>query len=240
MEKEIKIFDDKKSLITYLKDQWYKRFVEAVREKGFYTSVLSGGNTPLAFYEELPGLNNIPWEKVSFFLADERYVDPASINSNYGNIKKALFDKIPIPAQNIYAFKTGLFDPPDCAAAYEKAILDFFHGKQTAVPVFDFILLGLGDDGHTASIFPGEKALLETEHTVLAAEQKHTGFTRLSLSLQSINRGKNIYFMVCGKSKAQMISFLLKDKREDFPSAQIRPLSGKVTFLLDTEAACLL
>jgi len=214
---------------------------EAVRSRGSFSTAVSGGSTPETLYRllaEEPYRSQIPWPKVHVFWADERCVPPQDPASNYRLAHEALLSRVPIPAGNIHRVP-GELEGRAAAHAYAAALGDHFGGPRTR---FDLILLGLGRDGHTASLFPGSDALLETEQPVAAVEAHYEGrpACRVTLSLPAINTARRVLFLVTGGAKAEIVRAVLEGPPRALPAQRIRPVAGKLIWLLDAEAARLL
>ena len=218
----------------------------AVMDKGFFTIVLAGGSTPQHTYELLSEPANavrMDWEQSHFFWGDERWVDSTNPDSNFGLAQKNLLSKVAIPHQNIHQITTGHTDPVIGAAMYEKHLRNFFHSVARAetngtvadmiVPRFDLILLGMGTDGHTASLFPGSEILSEQKKWVAAVEAG-TGsppLPRITLTLPILNRAKNILFLISGSRKREILDTILTRPTEAevlYPAACIRPTGNLI------------
>ncbi len=205
---------------------------------GRFIVALSGGNTPKRLYQLLatPEFSkNIPWEKVYLFWSDERFVPHTDADSNYRMIKENLLDHIPVPKKNI--FPTPVKSSPKLGAAkYEAGIKKIFADKE---PVFDWLLLGVGEDGHTASLFPGTDILKKKKRLVKEVwiEQKQTW--RISFTLSLINKAAQIIFLVTGKEKAKIVATALANKKTTplLPVQLVQPSKGIIYWLLDDAAA---
>ena len=207
----------------------------AIRKQGKFSIALSGGNTPKRFYEILASNEfnkNIPWKKLFLFWSDERFVDHSSPESNYNMVRKALLDKIDIPPKNVFPVPvTG--DPGQNAQQYESAIKKFFANKPAA---FDWLMLGTGEDGHTASLFPNSPALVENRRLVKQVWVAEKQSWRISFTYPLINRAKQIIFLVSGKEKAGVISAVFnKPVKKIFPVQYIDP--EKSLWIIDKAAA---
>lgn len=207
-----------------------------------FTIVLSGGSTPKGIYRcmaSAPYLDKFNWERMYFFWGDERGVPPEDQRSNFRMVSEALLAKVKIPSGNIHPIQTKNGDIKDSACLYEETIRDFFKLKKDGIPSFDLILLGLGHDGHTSSLFPGNPALLVKDHLVVAASQKGTAEERITLTLPVINHADMVFFLVSGQEKADIVHEVLEDKNKNIlPAKQINPGHGKLTWFLDKAAAC--
>lgn len=216
---------------------------ESSAAAGRFVVALSGGSTPRALYSLLAGAefqSQVPWDRVHFFWGDERCVAPDHPESNYRMAFETLLSKAPVPEKNIHRIEAE-FAPDFAAAGYERTIRDFFRLSDSDWPRFDLIFLGLGDDGHTASLFPGSEALNERHRLVVAVYNEKLKSHRVTLTLPVLNRAANIFFLVAGASKAQILRDVLEGKSsKDLPARQIVPLSGKVFWFVDQAAAACL
>lgn len=210
---------------------------EAVARQGRFSVALSGGSTPKRLYQLLATpefSSNIPWNKVHLFWSDERFVPPTDTESNFRMTKESLLDHIAIPKKNIYGVPTK-GDPADCALKYEAQLKTFFNGK----PAFDWMLLGMGADGHTASLFPHTAILNEKKRWVkeVWVEEKKT--FRISFTYPLINRSKQAVFLVAGAEKSPVLQDIRKgkNKKNPYPVQGVQLQSGTVTWMLDTAAA---
>lgn len=203
--------------------------------------VLSGGSTPRLLYELLadprePFRDQIAWQETHFFFGDERHVPPDHPDSNYRMVNEAMFSRVPVPPENIHRILTEKPVAQDAAGAYETDLRKFF-GE--AIPAFDVILLGLGEDGHTASIFPGSEVLLETKRWVAAPWVEKLNAYRITLTLPVLNNGKSVVFLVTGASKAEILRTVMNTETNPalYPAQAISPTSGAVSWLVDDAAA---
>jgi 6-phosphogluconolactonase len=200
---------------------------------------LSGGSTPQLMFEILAKdyVHALPWEKIHFFWVDERCVSEMDEQSNYGTAKRILFDHVPIPHQNIHYIR-GLDDPLNEVVRYTGEILSFVPCMNN-IPVFDLILLGMGNDGHTASIFPGQLDLFQIPAICAVSQHPETNQKRITLTGKVINNAIEIVFLVTGKSKADKIRSLFEETSDSFslPAKKIKPVHGKLSWYLDKEAS---
>ena len=212
-----------------------------VTENGRFSVVLSGGSTPKSLYTLLATpefCNSIRWSQVYLFWGDERCVPPDHPDSNYRMALEALISKVPIPKENIFRMK-GERSPHDAADEYEQELIKYFNLTEATLPCFDLILLGLGEDGHTASLFPGSIALTETKHLVTAPYVEHLKTHRLTLTLPVLNNSAFIFFLVAGINKAPVLREVLQSESDenDFPAQKINPQKGKLVWFVDRAAA---
>jgi 6-phosphogluconolactonase len=211
---------------------------DAFEDRGIFRVVLSGGSTPRALYARLtrpPFRGSIRWDRVRFFFGDERCVPPDHERSNYRMAREALFDPLRIPAGHVLRMK-GEAEPARAARDYEAAIRRRFAGHRAR---FDFVLLGLGEDGHTASLFPETAALAERRSLVAANEVPKLSEWRLTLTFRALNAARRVVFLVSGPEKATAAAKILKKQRgyRDLPAAGVAPRRGTLLWLLDEAAA---
>lgn len=216
---------------------------QAVAARGLARVAISGGSTPKAMLGMLgdpaqPFCTSLPWAKLHLFWVDERCVGPADPESNYGMTKAALLDKVPLPAGNIHRME-GELDPEEAASRYESEIRNAFRLEGAETPTFDLILLGLGPDGHTASLFPHTEGLNEMARIVIANHVPQKDTWRLTLTWPVIVQGRTVAFLIEGESKAPMVRTVFTGAYdpETYPAQLIRPASGKLILLLDQAAA---
>ncbi len=213
-----------------------------VTQKGRFTVALSGGSTPQVLYKYLslpPIRSEIPWGGIHIFWGDERMVPPDHPDSNFRMANEILLKKVPIPDENIFAMPMKETDPDRAAEMYEAAIHDCFDPDEDEIPVFDLILLGIGEDGHTASLFPQTAALNEEDAWVAKNYVPKLDKTRLTLTFPLINQAKNIFFLASGEKKAPVIQGLLSSTQPamHYPAAKVKPVSGKLSYFIDEAAA---
>ena len=222
-----------------------ERFVEYASElRGAterFSVALAGGNTPRRVYELLatePFKNEVAWSKTHLFFGDERCVSPEHPDSNYAMVNEALISKVPIPANNVHRI-IGEGNANENALAYEDELRTFFDGL--AWPRFDLVLLGMGEDGHTASLFPNSAALEETSRWVLPTRNEQLGQDRITLTVPVFNHAQRLMFLVTGQKKAQRLKEVLRPQpgSEQLPVQAITPIQGMLEWLVDADAASL-
>jgi 6-phosphogluconolactonase len=211
---------------------------EAVASRGRFTVALSGGSTPEGTYRLLaqePYRSQVPWDGVHLFWSDERCVPPDDAGSNYGLAHQAFIEKVPLPPENVHRIR-GELPPQAAAVATRRDMEDFFCGP---VPRFDLVLLGLGNDGHTASLFPGSDALEPTHNMAVAVEAQYEGrpAQRVTLTLPAINAARQVLFLVSGEDKAEVVARVLYGGEGSLPAEKVRPTAGELVWLLDEAAA---
>ena len=214
----------------------------SVDKRGRFTVALSGGTTPGQMQKMLatgPFILNMPWQKSHIFWVDERCVSKDSPESNYGSAKKGFIDKVPIPQTHVHCIPCES-SPHLSAKAYQKVLNDFFSFESARMPRFDLIYLGMGADGHIASLFPGEKSLYEKEKLVIAVKGGNPNITRITMTLPLLNQARHIVFLITGQEKARIVQKVFEDQKISLPAQKIRPVAGQVTWLMDRKAAALL
>jgi len=238
---EIRVLTTPQELFAAAAEEIVRSANEAVSERGRFTLALSGGSTPKSLYHLLASnaRTTLPWDKVFFFWGDERHVPPTDPESNYRLVYEALLSKVPVPAGNVFRF---LAENPDAAAvadAYDKTLRKFFQVGPDAVPRFDLILLGMGPDGHTASLFPGTAALQEKSRLAVANWVDKLKTHRLTLTLPVLNAARTDLFLVSGTDKAPVVRSVLEENvpGEQYPAKLVQPKNGRLIWLLDRAAA---
>lgn len=211
----------------------------AIGAQGRFTVALSGGSTPKSLYLLLAEqYGNFAWNRTFLFFGDERHVPPDHPDSNYRMVKESLLAKIQIPKENVFRIKA---EDPDAGAAaleYEKQMRQFFTPQPGEFPRFDLILLGMGPDGHTASLFPGSEGLNETSRWVTANWVEKFKTHRITFTFPVLNNASEAIFMANGADKAGMVQQVLEGKNTPpYPAQQVLPKDGKVLWLLDEAAA---
>ena len=238
--KELIVFDDAKSLMDFAVQEWEKVGKNAVKEKGEFYVCLSGGKTPVPLYQRIAEhKTDFPWNKTHIFLTDERFVPLNDLDSNFGMIKENLLDIVNIPRENIHAVKIEK-NVNNSAKRYEEDIREFFELKENELPAFDLTLLGMGKDGHIASLFPGSEALKDELHLVSSDSLTYVKKESITLTLPVINNSKKIVFLITGKDKKETVTRALAEKDIKLPASLVESHSGEVIYLLDKEAASLL
>lgn len=234
MEKFIEVVPDQSALIERSLEIVLEKILTLMETQGKCTLVLSGGNTPKPLYEAL-ARQNIDWEKLYIFWGDERYVNPQHPDSNQKMARQAWLDRVKIPAENIYTMPTLAGNPEYDARFYEIQLENFFQLAKGEIPTFDIVLLGMGDDGHTASLFPHTQALKVSDRLVTVGEKNSE--PRLTLTLPVINQARNVMFMVAGANKRMALEqiFSPTNNGETYPAKLIQP-QGELWWLLDQEA----
>lgn len=238
MKPVVHVFPDAEEMSRRAAEAVARSLRAAAERAGRCSLLLSGGTTPRRLYALLATewRDQVPWARVEVFWGDERLVPSGDPRSNYRMAREALLDHVPCPAANIHPVRTGFADPADAARSYETTLRGFF---REAWPRFDLALLGLGADGHTASIFPGSPALDEPARWVMAVTAPAAPPARLTLTVPALARSAETYFLVTGSSKADALRQVFSGRADPraYPAAAIRPDSGRTTWWVDREAA---
>lgn len=214
---------------------------EAVEKKGRFTVALSGGSLP-KMLRGLIGVESVDWDKWQVYYADERAVPLDHPDSNHALCEKELYSKVPIPKENIHPIDTTLLDDlEELSDAYEKALILQFASKDSArFPIFDLILLGMGPDGHTCSLFPGHELLAEEDRWVAYLEDSpKPPPKRITLTYPVINHALRVAFVATGAGKQEMLSKVLDQPELGLPCSRVRPTGGSVCWFVDEDAAAL-
>ena len=240
MKSDIRVFADVDELTLRAAEAAVRTINESVQRNDSFSIALSGGNTPRTLYRLFSTRfrDQIPWTKVHVFWGDERYVPRADSQSNYRMARETLLDAVPCPVGNVHPMPTELRDPDLAAREYEKTLRNYFSEDW---PRFDLVLLGLGEEGHTASLFPGSPALNENTRWVVAVKAPSKPAQRLTLTLPAITGASNIYFLVTGSNKAEALHHVLTGSPhpKSYPASGIRRAKGTVIWWLDRAAAAL-
>ena len=239
----IQIESDSESLASAAARLLVDNARRAVTDKGLFTLAISGGSTPKRLFEILadrskPYFGELPWSDTHFFWVDERHVPPDDKDSNYRMTREAMLSHVPAPEANIHRIISENPSAEAAAVDYETTLNTFFD----KLPRFDLVLLGLGEDGHTASIFPGSPVLHETGRLVAAPRVEKLKTFRITLTLPVLNNAAATVFLVNGNGKAQVLRDVLKGEfdPEKLPAQAIRPTHGELKWLIDEQAATLL
>ncbi|HKJ68820.1 MAG TPA: 6-phosphogluconolactonase [bacterium] len=233
-----KIYENPDELTRAAAEESVIRINESLARRKTCTLVLAGGNTPRPLYQLLATeyAHRIPWENVHLYWGDERFVPHDHDQSNYRMVRESLLKHISVPSENVHPIPTEHPTVVDCAQAYEIHLQAEF---RTEFPEFDLVLLGLGTDGHTASLFPGTDAILEQENWVCASEAPDPPKERITLTYPVLNSAKSVFFLVSGEQKAEAVRNASQEvhDRNACPAAFIRPERGQVIWWLDRPAA---
>src|ERR1700683_5418469 len=235
MKLDVRVLPDLISLSRAVLEEIFPIIKEAVAKRGKFSIALSGGHTPEKMYslwaQTEQYRDKTPWDRVHLFWSDERYVSSDSLLSNYHMARETLISHVSIPAENVHPMPTNLSPPEECAHAYETELLKFFGSEP---PAFDVQLLGIGPEGHTASLFPGSPALGEKVRWVAAVRVAAEPPQRITLTPVVLNQGRNTFFLVAGEGKRAILSAIrdeLASKPSQYPAARIHPAREPVWFL---------
>ena len=235
-EADIRILNTPQELFQAAAAEFIALASTAIRDHEKFSVALSGGSTPKSLYSVLAKAT-LSWEKIFFFWSDERHVPPDHPDSNYRMAKEALLSKVPVPPENIFRVRAEEKNANVVAKDYEEALRSFFGLRPGEFPRFDLILLGLGPDGHTASLFPNTAALNETKLLVVANWVEKFKANRITFTYPVLNNAACVIFLVSGADKADMVRTVLEDGRADLPSQRVHPVNGRLLWLLDKGAA---
>jgi 6-phosphogluconolactonase len=236
---EIRILDTPAELFQAAAEEFAEVANAAVQTQGKFTVALSGGSTPRGMFNLLAGEKFawLPWRKFYFSWGDERHVPPDHPDSNYRMAYEALLSKVPVPKENVFRVPTEDKDADSAAHAYEETLKTFFKLRPGEVLRFDLILLGMGPDGHTASLFPDSVALHEGKRLVVANWVEKFKTFRITFTYPVINNAACVKFLVAGEDKAPALHEVLENKDSGLPAQHVRPRNGKLIWLVDRAAA---
>jgi 6-phosphogluconolactonase len=234
----IQIFPNSRDLARAAAEYFAARCREAVEERGSFTIALSGGSTPKLLFELLadrdePFRDQIAWSSIHFFWSDERHVPPDHPDSNYRMANEAMLSRIPMTTNNVHRVLSENPSAAEAATDYEETLVEI---TQQSLPRLDLILLGLGIDGHTASIFPGSEVLHETKRLVAAPWVEKFQTYRITMTLPLLNNGATIVFLVSGSEKATIVKAVFQGP-EKYPAQAVKPTDGELLWMLDDDAA---
>ncbi len=244
LKPEIRIFSDIKTLSTAAAESVSKKIDKSLDEKDIFSMALSGGETPRLLYRYLGTKyrDRVDWQRVHIFWGDERFVPFNDPESNYRTAEKEFLSRVSIPSENIHPVDIHAKDSEAAAGLYEDLLRGFFPRQQIGKsPSFDLVLLGLGEDGHTASLFPDSDALQEKDRWAVAvkAPPVHKTRDRITLTLEAINSSRDVFFLVAGSSKKDVVARILKKPgaySRKIPASMVRP-QNVLTWFLDRDAA---
>jgi 6-phosphogluconolactonase len=215
---------------------------EVLQHKDRFTFALSGGSTPKELYSLLSGdpyRDQIAWDKIHFFWGDERHVPPDHPDSNYRSAQERMLSKVPLPPENIHRVRGETPDAQQAAEDYEQELMGLFNLSAGQVPKLDCVLLGMGPDGHIASLFPGTRAVWEKKRLVVSNWVEKFMHSRITMTFPVLNNARRIIFLVAGGNKAEVLREVLEgdETTELLPAQMIRPDHGNVLWLVDRAAA---
>jgi 6-phosphogluconolactonase len=239
---EVRILADAPAIARRAAEEFIKSANAAVTTKGSFSVALSGGSTPKALYTMLAGdpalRAQIPWDKLHIFFGDERHVAPGHPDSNFRMASETMISKSPLKPEQVTRIKGEYPDSEQAAMEYEQAIRSYFKLTAGQFPSFDLVLLGMGSEGHTASLFPGTKALHETSRIAVRNWVGKLLTDRITLTAPAINNSARVIFMVSGADKAPALTAVLERayEPEQLPAQLIQPVNGTLLWLVDTAA----
>lgn len=236
---QLQIFKDSVALSDYAANAFIEIANHAIAQRGRFLVALSGGSTPMRLYDLLGNQfqNNMDWEHAHFFWGDERCVPVNDAENSYNQAKHIFLDKVKVPAENIHRIQSDL-KPAEAATDYAST-LKVFSEPPLAWPRFDLVLLGMGEDGHTASLFPGSPVNVDSPTLAVTANYQDRPANRVTLTQNVFNDARNIFFLISGINKAVTLLNVLneEDLPELYPAQRIDPHNGNVIWLVDKEAA---
>jgi 6-phosphogluconolactonase len=237
---EVRIFPNPAELFVAAAQQFAKLANDAIGAKGSFTVALSGGSTPKGMHSLLASefVSAIDWDRVFFFWGDERHVPPDHADSNYRMAYETLLSRVPADPRKIFRVPAENPDANAAANEYEQTLSTAFRLEGRQAPRFDLILLGLGPDGHTASLFPHTSALRENSRLVVANRVEKLDTDRITLTLPVLNNAANIVFLVAGKDKAPAVESVFNSDSDasEFPAKLVRPRHGQLLWMLTEDA----
>jgi len=235
------LFPDPAALARAAADDFARRAAGAVAARGRFTVALSGGTTPRRLYELLASETyrvRIPWDMTHLFWGDERHVPPDDPQSNYGMVREAMLSKVPIPEPNVHRIEAELPDASEAAARYDGEVRRFFGLAQGQFPSFDLMYLGLGPEGHTASLFPGTTALVVEDRLVVATWVAKLDADRITMTYPVFRDARAVVFLVEGAAKTQILAAVRNAATAaDYPAGRIQPHDGELLWFADRAAA---
>ncbi len=231
--RQVHVYTDKAALVTAATDQVIELIRAAIAARGRCSIALSGGSTPKPLYQAL-AQTDLPWDHLYIYWGDERYVPATHADSNAKMTYETWLNHVAIPAANIYTVPTDTDSPQTSAEQYQQVLATSFDTTDT--PIFDIILLGMGDDGHTASLFPHTSALNETERWVTVGQKADQ--PRITLTTRVINQARHVMFLVAGANKQSALSQVFAPEADsaEYPARLIAPV-GDLRWLLDADAS---
>jgi len=244
---DVHISANSEELARFAAEQFVRLAIEAQRERGLFTVALAGGSTPKTLYvllasEQESYRAQLDFGMIHFFWGDERHVPPDHPDSNYRMASEAMLSKVPVPLENVHRIKSEMADAEEAARDYEQVLEKFFKLENGQLPRFDLVVLGMGSDGHTASIFPDSDVINEKRRLVVAPWVEKLRSYRITLTPPVLNKAASTIVLVSGAKKAEILHKVLEGeyRPEFFPAQLISPSEGGLLWLADREAAQLL
>ena len=236
---EIHVLQSAQELFEAAAREFVSQAEAAIAARGKFSVALSGGSTPKSLYSLLASSfsASLSWNKIYFFFGDERNVPPDDPESNYRMANEAMLSKVPIPSENVFRVRTEASNAEAAAVHYEDTLRKFFALRDGEFPRFDLTLLGMGADGHTASLIPGTSALEEKKRLVVANWAPKLNAYRITFTFPVLNHSTSVMFLASGPDKAAMIHQVLEERRADLPATRVQPVNGRLIWMLDQAAA---
>ena len=248
MATRLGVAESRPALDANVAEEFLRLGVEAIADHGAFRVALAGGETPRGAYEQIaatwrdaPG-GGLAWERVHIYWSDERMVPREDPRSNFGMVKSALLSRVPLPPGNIHPIEIDAKDPEAVAAKYERTLRHSIPLEEGTIPRFDLVLLGMGADGHTASLFPGDAALAERSRLAVAARHPDTGEPRVTMTFPVLNRAAVLAVVVAGSGKAAILERAVRGAGRRaggtlLPVEMLRPEDGTLLWMADEAAA---
>jgi 6-phosphogluconolactonase len=246
VQRDVRILTNLEAIAKRAGQEFVQSAARAVSEKGSFTVALSGGSTPKALYSLLANdaalRAQLPWDKMYLYFGDERNVGPDHADSNFRMASETMLSKVPLKPEQVFRIKGEYKDTEKAAQEYEQALRASFKIGEGQFPRFDLVLLGMGNEGHTASLFPGSKALHETKRLVVRNWVGKLYTNRITLTAPAINNAARVIFMITGADKALALKGVLEGPYEpdQLPAQMIQPSKGQLLWLVDTVAGGML
>jgi 6-phosphogluconolactonase len=246
VEREVRILPDAATIAKRAAQEFVRAAAAATKQNGSFTVALAGGSTPKALYGLLvndPALHaQVPWDKTQFFFGDERHAPPDHPDSNYRMASEAMLSKAPVKPEQVHRIKGEYSDTEKAALEYEQELRSHFKLASGALPRFDLIMLGMGNEGHTLSLFPGTKALRDNGHLVLRNWVGKLYTERVTCTAPVANNAALVMFLVTGANKTLALKAVLEGpyEPEQLPVQLIQPTNGKLLWMVDTAAGAML
>jgi len=236
--RKVIVFDTEAALVSFVMKIWRRTALTAVAQRGSMRAAISGGKTPLGFYRAMgEHARDLPWDRTTLFLVDERFVPHTDAQSNFGMIRKVLLEALPLARENVHAVETQGLTGEEAAERYERELIRVFSLKPHELPRFDLIMLGMGQDGHVASLFPGSALLSETRRLVGYADRENGLTGRVTLTMPVLNGARSVIFLIEGLDKAETLKKVIEERDASLPATRVRAVDGDVLFAVDKEAA---
>jgi 6-phosphogluconolactonase len=235
----LRILEEAVDIWRVLEERWRVTAARAIEERGVFTVALSGGNTPVGFYCYLSRREQLPWEGTEIFQVDERYVPRESGENNFSMIRSSLLESRRVNPRGVHSVETDAEDAAAAAERYETDLQAFFGKEREERPSFDLVLLGIGEDGHTASLFPEGPELREERKWVTVARPACAEQARITVTLPVLNRSRNAVFVATGKKKAPMVRRVWEGGADAaVPASLVRPRESLAIFVDRKAGAC--